>query len=160
MRYCLRPASLADRDALAYQRRAMFEALTSAPDYAALDRLEAAVRGYIDRAMPAGTFLAWLVEHDGEVVAGGGMQLRTLMPRPGYLDGEPEALIVSMWTEPAHRRRGLGRQVASAMLEWGRRHGVRRFTLHASADGRPLYELFGFTQTNEMRFEEDGVDAP
>ena len=115
------------------------------------DLLEAAIIRYIAQAMPAGTFRAWVVEHQGMVVAGGGLQLRTLMPRPGYVYGEPEGLIVSMWTEPEHRRRGLGRQIVDAILAWGRGHGVTRFTLHASDEGRPLYELYGFKATNEMR---------
>ena len=73
------------------------------------------------------------------------------MPRPGHVGGGPEGLIVSMWTEPAHRRRGLGRTVVETILAWGRANGVTRFTLHASEAGRPLYALYGFTQTNEMR---------
>jgi GNAT superfamily N-acetyltransferase len=87
------------------------------------------------------------------VVAGGGFQVRTLMPRPGYVHGEPEGLIVSMWTDPKHRRRGLGRRIVEAILAWGRANGVTRFTLHASNDGRPLYERYGFCPTNEMRLE-------
>ncbi len=147
-----RPATLADAGVLAYQRRAMFEAM-GAIHPADGEALEVAVRGYIERAMPAGTFYAWLIEHGDEVVAGGGLQLRTLMPRPGYVRGEPEALIVSMWTEPAFRRRGLGRRVLEAMLAWAREGGIRRLTLHASDDGRPLYRLYGFAPTNEMRLE-------
>jgi GNAT superfamily N-acetyltransferase len=156
----LRAATLADRDVLAYQRRAMFEAAMGPLGSDAGDELEAACREYIGRAMPAGTFYAWLVESEGVVVAGGGLQLRTLMPRPGYVRGEPEALIVSMWTEPRHRRCGLGRRVLEAMLAWGRERGIRRFTLHASDDGRPLYALYGFRQTNEMRWEDRPGDHP
>ena len=158
-RYAVRAATPADVDVLAYQRRAMFVATgLLAPEDA--DELEAAVRGYVERAMPAGTFHAWLAESDGVVVAGGGIQLRTLMPRPGYVGGEPEALVVSMWTEPEHRRRGLGRRVLTAMLAWCRARGIRRLTLHASHDGRPLYETFGFATTNEMRLELPADDQP
>jgi GNAT superfamily N-acetyltransferase len=87
------------------------------------------------------------------IVSGGGLQVRPLMPRPGHVRGEPEALILSMWTDPAHRRRGLATCVLEAMLDWCRRRGIRRVTLHASAQGRPIYERLGFTQTNEMRLE-------
>src|SRR6185369_597583 len=145
-------ATLADAATLARQRRLMFGALHEMPQ-AKGDELEAAVLAYNKRAMPAGTFHGWLVEHRGVAVAGGGLQLRTLMPRPGYVHGEPEGLIVSMWTEPDHRRFGLGRRVVEAILAWGRANGVGRFTLHASDDGRPLYELYGFTATNEMRLD-------
>jgi GNAT superfamily N-acetyltransferase len=148
--YTLREATIADAPTLARQRRLMFDSMeTMSPEQATL--LEAAILRYIARAMPAGTFRSWVVEHEGAIVSGGGLQLRTLMPRPGYVYGEPEGLIVSMWTEPAHRRRGLGRRIVDAILEWGRANGVTRFTLHASADGRPLYELYGFRPTNEMR---------
>lgn len=151
--YALRPATVGDARLLAYQRRAMFEATGAlAPEHA--DKLEAAVRRYVERAMPAGTFHAWVVEADGVPVAGGGLQLRTLMPRPGYVHGEPEGLIVSMWTEPEHRRRGLGRRIVEAILGWCAERGIRRLTLHASDDGRPLYEAFGFAETNEMRVEQ------
>jgi GNAT superfamily N-acetyltransferase len=150
--YDLREATLADAPILARQRRLMFDSIDALPADLA-DLLEAAILRYVAQAMPAGTFRSWIVEHQGAVVAGGGLQLRTLMPRPGYVYGEPEGLIVSMWTDPEHRRRGLGRKIVEAILAWGRANGVRRFTLHASNDGRPLYELYGFRATNEMRLE-------
>jgi GNAT superfamily N-acetyltransferase len=149
-RYTLREATLEDAPTLARQRRLMFDSISAMPA-AHGDLLEAAILRYIVQAMPAGTFRSWVVEYGGTVVAGGGLQLRTLMPRPGYVDGKPEGLIVSMWTDPTHRRRGLGRLIVEAILAWGRSNGIGRFTLHASDDGRPLYELFGFQPTNEMR---------
>lgn len=66
---------------------------------------------------------------------------------------------MSMWTEPSHRRRGLGNRVMDAILQWCRTRRVRRLTLHASPEGRPLYERFGFRPTNEMRLELDLSDA-
>lgn len=150
--YTVRMAGVDDVPTLARQRRLMFDEIERLPQ-ADGDELEAAVLVYIERAMAAGTFHGWLVECDGRAVAGGGLQLRTLMPRSRYVHDEPEGLIVSMWTEPAHRRRGLGRRVVAAILAWGAQHGVTRLTLHASKDGRPLYEQFGFKLTNEMRLE-------
>jgi len=148
--YTVREATVEDAPVLARQRRLMFDAINRMPADEG-DAMEAAILAYIQRAMPAGTFRSWVVEHGGSIVAGGGVQLRTLMPRPGHVDFAPEGLIVSMWTDPAHRRRGLGRRVVEAILAWGRVNSVGRFTLHASDDGRPLYELYGFRQTNEMR---------
>jgi len=155
--YTLREATVADAPVLARQRRLMFDSIKALPPGHG-DLLEAAIIRYIVQAMPAGTFRSWVVEHEGAIVSGGGLQLRTLMPRPGYVYGEPEGLIVSMWTEPEHRRRGLGRQIVDAILNWGRANGVTRFTLHASKDGRPLYELYGFRPTNEMRLSFSSTD--
>jgi GNAT superfamily N-acetyltransferase len=148
--YTLREATVEDAPVLARQRRLMFDAITPLPPDEG-NAMEDAIVTYLQRAMPDGTFRSWVVEHAGSIVAGGGMQLRTLMPRPGHVDFAPEGLIVSMWTEPEHRRRGLGRRVVEAILAWGQANGVGRFTLHASDDGRPLYELYGFRPTNEMR---------
>jgi GNAT superfamily N-acetyltransferase len=160
--YTVREASQADAPVLARQRRLMFDETRALHSEEEGNLLEAAVLRYIVQAIPAGTFRSWIVEHDGVIVAGGGLQLRTLIPRPGYVYGEPEGLIVSMWTEPEHRRRGLGRKIVDAILGWGRANGITRFTLHASDAGRPLYELYGFNATNEMRlsFSSADSDAP
>jgi GNAT superfamily N-acetyltransferase len=153
--YRLRTATVEDAAILAYHRRAMFEAMGILPADEARP-LEAATRAYLERAVAEGAYRGWVVELDGNVVASGGLHLRPLVPRPGYTRGEAEGLIVSMWTEPAHRRRGLARQVLKAILAWTAVNGVRRLTLHASDDGRPLYELFGFKRTNEMRLDVGG----
>lgn len=154
--YALREATLADAPLLARHRRAMFEAMGSLrPEDGG--PVEAATRRWIEAAMPAGRFRAWVVESTGDgaaiPVAGGGLQLRELMPRPGYVDGEPEGLIASMWTEPAHRQRGLARWLLATIQAWAEANGVRRLVLHASDAGRPLYASAGFAPTNEMRRE-------
>ena len=182
MAYRIREATVADAPVLARHRRAMFEAMgllgrpggagsadsTSSRDG---DELEAVSRRWIARELVAGTFYSWVVELVEEaggaaaepgaaagpahpvIVAGGGLQLRPLMPRPGHVCGEPEALILSMWTEPAHRGRGLATSIVETMLAWCRTRGIRRVTLHASDMGRPIYERLGFAATNEMRLD-------
>jgi GNAT superfamily N-acetyltransferase len=150
--YSLREATLADAPTLTRQRWSMFAELGDATAGERAD-IEAAIGRYLAEAMPAGSFRAWLVEADGAPVAGGGVQLRPLVPRPGYTRGEPEAIVLSVWTDPAHRRRGLARRVVAAILEWCRANGVGRVCLHASVDGRALYEELGFRSTNEMRID-------
>ena len=38
-----------------------------------------------------------------------------------------------------------------AMIEWCRGQRMANVFLHASEEGRPLYDSLGFTSTNEMR---------
>ena len=38
------------------------------------------------------------------------------------------------------------------ILDWATANGVKSLVLHASDDGRPLYEKLGFTRTSEMRY--------
>src|SRR5262249_22471326 len=96
---------------------------------------------------------AWLIELDGAVVAGGGLIFHRLLPRPDQIDGGFEAHILNMYTEQAHRRRGLARQIMTAMLDWCQMQGIKRVSLHASDYGRPLYESLGFKQPTERRFK-------
>jgi hypothetical protein len=38
------------------------------------------------------------------------------------------------------------------VIDGARAAGVSHLVLHASAEGRPLYETLGFKPTNEMRY--------
>ena len=62
-----------------------------------------------------------------------------------------EAYVLNVYTEPEHRRSGVARAIMEAILDWSRGQLVARVTLHASNDGRSLYEALGFEPTNEMR---------
>jgi hypothetical protein len=39
------------------------------------------------------------------------------------------------------------------MIDWCRENGFINVGLHASDEGRPVYEQLGFKPTNEMRLE-------
>ena len=39
------------------------------------------------------------------------------------------------------------------VIEWVRSQHIRRLVLHASAEGRPLYEQMGFERTYEMIYK-------
>jgi GNAT superfamily N-acetyltransferase len=98
----------------------------------------------------SGEYHGWLaVAQDARVVAGAGVQIRTLLPRP-ETDVEREALVVNMYVDPDYRRQGLARRLMEAILAWSREQGVERISLHASAMGRHLYESLGFVHSNEF----------
>jgi len=61
------------------------------------------------------------------------------------------AIILNVYTELEFRKRGIARQVMQAILAWIKERGLRSVNLHASAEGRGLYEKLGFAATNEMR---------
>lgn len=102
------------------------------------------------RMVSSGEYVGWLaIAEDGTVVAGAGVQLRMLLPRPETAVTR-EALVVNVYVQPAYRRNGLARRLMVAILDWCRKQGIERVVLHASIMGRPLYESLGFTATNEM----------
>jgi GNAT superfamily N-acetyltransferase len=142
--YALRPATLDDADALVRHRLAMFADMGVPCDAAAL---EAAFRAWLVRLMPGGTYRAWLVEtRDGAIAAGGGITIVPWPPGPHY-PGDRLAFVYNVYTEPAHRRRGLGRLVMDAIHAWCRANGVTSIALNASRDGRPLYESMGYVES-------------
>jgi len=124
----------------------------------ALDAMIAVSTPLIRRGLMDGTYRGWLVETTGDaIVAGGGVIMLQFQPHP--LDVRPQrAWVVNMFTDPEHRRRGLARRLVKTIVEWCGKEGMRFLYLHASDDGRRLYESVGFKSTNEMRLvlEESG----
>jgi GNAT superfamily N-acetyltransferase len=142
--YTLRPATLADADTLVRHRLAMFAAIGSQYDAVELD---GAFRAWLAQLMPSGAYRAWLVETGaGAVAAGAGI---TVVPwPPGPRDpGERLAFVYNVYTEPAHRRRGLGRLLMDAIHAWCRANGVRSVALNASRDGQRLYQALGYIES-------------
>jgi len=93
-------------------------------------------------------------------VSGAGVQLRRVLPHPA---GEPpeitiaegrHAIIINVFTEPEWRRRGLAALLLRQIIAWARTERLDRLVLHASDEGRSVYERLGFIQTNEMRFND------
>ena len=52
--------------------------------------------------------------------------------------------ILNVYTQPEFRHRGLAQWVVEAALHWCKTNEVDLVTLHASDDGRRLYESLGF----------------
>lgn len=111
---------------------------------------------YFRAALADGTYRGWLAEagEPSRVVAGGGV---VIVPWPGYPGAsEPRrAWILNIYTEPEFRRRGIARHIMAVILEWCRSAGFPSVSLHASAEGRRVYEKLGFVPTTEMRLQLD-----
>lgn len=121
--------------------------------------LREAAATQIREAMLSGEYVAWVAHPAGEpqrVIAGAGVQLRRLFPRPdaagtGVVHGR-EGIVLNVYVEREYRRQGIARRLMETIIDWAPRAGIRRLVLHASAEGRPLYESMGFEPTNEMRY--------
>ena len=109
--YRIRPATLADADVMVRHRVAMFTEMGVPLDAAVL---EPAFRAWLEDVMPAGTYRAWLVEAGGEIAGGGGITILPWPPGPRYV-GDRLAFVYNVYTEPAHRRRGLARLIMAAI---------------------------------------------
>jgi GNAT superfamily N-acetyltransferase len=142
--YRVRPATLADADILVRHRLAMFSDMRVPLDADALDR---AFRAWLEDTMPAGTYRAWLAETaDGAAAGGGGITIIPWPPGPRY-PGDRLAFVYNVYTDPAHRRRGLARLVMDTIHAWCRDAGVGSIALNSSRDAKPLYESMGYTES-------------
>jgi GNAT superfamily N-acetyltransferase len=88
-----------------------------------------------------------------------GVQLREVPPHPqpdtnGKTDivSGRQAIIQNVYTDPEWRRRGLAALLIKRIVDWTHREGIDSLVLHASDEGRALYERLGFIATTEMRF--------
>jgi GNAT superfamily N-acetyltransferase len=156
--FTIRRAGPDDVPVIARHRAAMFRDMGELPD-ALLDPLVTATRQLLTVMVADGEYVGWLAAPVGraeEVVAGAGVQLRALLPRPAVrsraLRTGSEAIVLNVYTEPAWRRRGAARALMDQVIAWAREQRVGRLVLHASPEGRALYEQLGFEPTNEMRF--------
>jgi GNAT superfamily N-acetyltransferase len=125
----------------------MFREIGTDTDYAALGR---EFERWLAEAMARQLYHGWMVEaSQGDIAAGGGLTVVPWPPAPNDF-GNRVAFIYNIYTEPPHRRRGLARRLMLTMHDWCLTQGIRTVRLHASNEGRPLYESLGYQSTNEM----------
>lgn len=57
--------------------------------------------------------------------------------------------LVSMWTDPAARGRGVGAALVAAVLEWADGRTVELWVTHGNDGAQRLYERCGFVETGD-----------
>ena len=147
----IREATARDIPDVVRLRRRMYEDMQYT-DVSALEQSSRLNAVYLQKAIAEGSFRAWLACHDDRVVASGAV---LVSPWPAHpYDGEcRRATILNVYTDPAYRRRGIARHLMVTIIEWCKREGFARVSLHASEAGRHLYQSLGFEATNEMRLK-------
>jgi GNAT superfamily N-acetyltransferase len=156
--YEIRQATSDDSRILAVQRVAMFRDMGRT--VAAIEQpLLQSCDDYFKTAVASGEYVGWvasLAAAPHEAIGGAGVQFRPLVPRTDstgrFLVTGREGLVVNVYVDPAHRRHGVARALMETLIAWAPGAGIVRLVLHASPDGRHLYESLGFTPSNEMLF--------
>jgi GNAT superfamily N-acetyltransferase len=147
--YAVRCASSDDINVLVAHRRAMFVDM-GYRDETALDLMAAQCHGWLLTRMNRGEYMAWLaLAPDHSIVAGTGLWLMDWIPH--MIGSGRRGNILNVYTAVEFRRRGLAGELMKVAMQWCRSNGVDVVVLHASPDGRRLYEAMGFAASNEMR---------
>lgn len=153
----IRRATVDDAEIIASHRARMFQDMGDV-EGEAFETLREKSCIRLKEWFAAGDYVGWLavcVEQPTRVVGGAGIQLQLILLRPSASSGVTEGrqgIIVNVFTEPEWRRRGIGSLLMKETIAFARTEGVDRLLLHASKEGRSIYEALGFVDGNEMRF--------
>ncbi|MGA8541108.1 MAG: GNAT family N-acetyltransferase [Terriglobales bacterium] len=150
----IREATLTEAAIILHHRRSMFRDMGEGT-VEELDRMVEAATPWLARALADGSYHHWLALDPSGRVAGGGGVLLSPWPANPRDPCSQRAVILNVYTEPEFRRRGIAQQIMRTILAWVKGHGFRSVNLHASDEGRQLYEKLGFAATNEMRLKFD-----
>jgi GNAT superfamily N-acetyltransferase len=112
------------------------------------EELKTSLRAYLLESMQNDAFVAWLAIENNEIVATSGLCFFQITPGFTLIDGKI-AYILNIYTLPRWRGKGIGKTTFEHILQEAIVRGYKRISLHASDDGRPVYEKFGFRATND-----------
>ena len=157
----IRLATIVDLELISWHRARMFQDMGELPPDL-FDSFRVQSRDQLQRMFERENYVGWLANPEnepGRIVAGAGVQLREVPPHPqinanGKVDivSGRQAIIQNVFTEPEWRRHGLAALLIKRIIDWARERGIDSLVLHASDEGRALYERLGFISTTEMRF--------
>lgn len=142
----IRPASIDEIDVLTTLRLAMFEAMGC--EGQELAQAINPIRDYFLEHLPTGAFRVWVAEDNGTPIASVGLVLHSIPPSPYNAAGK-EAYIMNLVTLPEYRRQGIAKQLLCHVLDVVRSEGIPKVSLHASSEGRRLYEKLGFAVSDD-----------
>ena len=150
----IREAAPAELAIILHHRRSMFRDMGEGT-VDELDRMVEVATPWLALALADGSYRHWLaLDGSGRVAGGGGVLLCPWPANPKDPCTE-RAVILNVYTELEFRRRVIARLVMLTILGWIQERGLRGVNLHASDEGRALYEKLGFEATNEMRLKFD-----
>ncbi|MFN8345722.1 MAG: GNAT family N-acetyltransferase [Spirosomataceae bacterium] len=144
-----RKATLSDVEDLVRLRIAFLKELQK-PETRRLDDAAMAerLRDYFRTTIESEEFVAWVALQKGEIVATSGLCFFHIAPGFTLPEGK-KAYILNIYTLPEWRGKGIGTKIFECILEEAKKRGYQRISLHASEDGRPVYEKFGFRLTGD-----------
>lgn len=107
-----------------------------------LQKTESVVRRFLETSWTE-ELECYLAVDDGTVVGGCAVAVQKVLPSNKNPAGT-QAYLHNMFVEPEYRRRGIATALLEHIVDVCRRRGIKRFVLHATDMGRPIYERMGF----------------
>ena len=102
---------------------------------------------YFSSAISDGTFISWVMDKDGEIVATSGVCFYVLPPNYANPSGGT-AYITNMYTKPEYRRKGIAAELLDMVIDEAKSRGYKVMRLHTSEYGKSIYKKAGFTDSD------------
>ena len=144
-----RIATVADCDGLTQLRMAMRKELDKGfPE----EPLSSLTRDFFQRNISNGSFVAFVCEDQGQLIADVGLTLFEMLPTAQSPNGRA-ARLMNMYVAPQYRRRGIAKRLLEISAAYARENNYARIMLNPSAMGKQLYLNFGFrAMDNEYEY--------
>jgi ribosomal protein S18 acetylase RimI-like enzyme len=152
-----RTARAADANIITHHRRHMFIDAGQANNQI-LGVMSHHFEPWVAKMIDEQKYIGWLTSDEDRVVAGAGLLILDWPPHPLDPCSVHRGYLLNIYVEPEYRRRKLASRLIELALAEARRRKIRVVALHATDEGRYLYESNGFHQTNEM-FHVEPVEA-
>ncbi|WP_218017119.1 GNAT family N-acetyltransferase, partial [Sphingobium herbicidovorans] len=153
----VRPVQPEDLETICRHRHEMFK--VSGRTDEAVTPMTDNFRPWLEPRLADGRYFGWLILADAEVIAGVGMMVLDWPPHPSHPDQGARGYVLNMYVEPTYRRRGLGKRLMDLCRLEAERRGLTYTVLHATQQGRGLYEQLGWRPTTEMSLTLDAQDG-
>ncbi len=158
----IRPAGPADVGQLARCRLDLFTEVRGGLDPAAADAFLSHCADALRRYFDTDRVAAWIAETapGGENV---GSLILLLYPRLPSLHNlrTDEGYLINVYVARAWRRRRIASALMETALAYGRQRGLARIRLHATPEGRLVYQRIGFRgRDDEMELDFVATDVP
>ncbi|RAR66042.1 ribosomal protein S18 acetylase RimI-like enzyme [Paraburkholderia unamae] len=151
----VRPIDVQDLELICRHREAMFR--EAGRDEAALRSMTTHFRAWLAPRLASGAYFGYVLSERGVALAGIGLMLIDWPPHPLHPETDRRGYVLNVYVEPEARRRGLARTLMTLADEAFAQRGVTYAILHATEQGRPLYQGLGWSGTTEMA---KALDAP
>lgn len=143
-----RKAIIADIPTLVKLRVDFLKEVSHRDDYDTA--IEKSLAQYFSRHIPAGDYINWLAIDGNDIIGTGGIYFFHIPPNFLNISGN-RAYILNVYTVKAYRRRGVSKIIFERLMREAYERSISQISLHATSDGKTLYEQFGFKTTdNEM----------
>ncbi|MFB5189815.1 GNAT family N-acetyltransferase [Alicyclobacillus fastidiosus] len=103
---------------------------------------------FFENKLNDGSLVQWVVENDEDIIACGGIIFYEFPPTYTNMSGK-KGYITNMYTEKTYRGQGIATKLLTKLVDEAKNLGITKIWLGASKLGRPVYQKFGFKETNE-----------